>query len=126
MLLEQLFTHEQHSWELGIWTGEHSCSILGVFVTWGVSPWEPGALQLPVFCGTQQEPPALHLCPGALHPVEDKMEWRWHKSGRWAGMSAASLALMGLGSEKREGFLSFAKFSMIAVFSSSPNNSCLD
>lgn len=119
-----------------MWTSQHTCSILGVQVTRSVSLWDlgAGALQLPVFCGTQQEPPALHLCLSALHPVMDKVEWRWHRavdsqgvgrSWHWAGMSAGHPALTGLGSKNREEFLSFAKFS-VAVFSSSPINSCLD
>lgn len=70
------------------------------------------------------------LCPGALHPVVDKAAWRWHRavgsqgagrSEHWAGVSTGRPALTSLGGEKRGGFLSFAKFSMTAVFSSSPD-----
>lgn len=65
MPLEQLFTREQHSWELGIWIGEHSCSILGVFVTWGVSPLELVALQLPVLWHPARTTctPSVSRCP---------------------------------------------------------------
>lgn len=109
------------TWVLGIWTSQHSCSVLGVRVTRGVSLWDPGpgALQRPVLCGTQGEPPALHLCPGALHSVVDKAEWRWHRavgsqgmgrSGCWAGVSAGHPALTGLGSEEGRDFFPLPSF----------------
>lgn len=84
----------------------------------------------PCVCGIQREPSELGLCASALHPVVGKAEWRQlravgsqgvGRSGRWAGVSTDHPALTGLGSEKREGFLSFAKLSVTAVFSSCPN-----